>query len=421
MSNGEDTTASGHGLVRSLLGRFADLPRSIWALFTLQVIIRGGDFVFPFLTLFLTRKLGLDGATAGHWVMLTVGCGILGTLTAGKCSDHWGRKRVLAACMTGAGLLTGLCGLLPPSMAIPRVLALACFFQGAMKPTLAAMVMDLCPPGQRREGFSLSYLGVNLGVAVGPMLAGFLFEHHLPWTFFANTLALAGAFAVLRRWVPERRPAPEPWAERPAAEGTLRAFLGRPALAAYGVISLFVSFAYSQTNFGLTLYTSERFGAHGAPAFGFMMSLNALVVVSSTALLTRLTRGLPSLLVMALGAALYTAGFAMLGFRLGLPLLAASTCIWTCGEVLLATNTGPYIAAHTPANLRGRFQSICEALASLGRVLSPLVFGHTIARAGIHATWLLVALVTLACAAGFGLLHRWTVAAGLAEGAVTRA
>jgi hypothetical protein len=177
-----------------------------------------------------------------------------------------------------------------------------------------------------------------------------------------------------------------------------------------------VSFAYSQTNFGLTLYTADRFGAHGAPVFGFLMSLNALVVVTSTAILTRLTRGLPSLLVMAMGAALYTAGFAMLGFPLGVHLLAASTFVWTCGEVLLATNTGPYIAAHTPANLRGRFQSICEALVSLGRVMSPLVFGHTIARMGIRPTWLLVALVTLACAAGFGLLHKWTVAAGMAAG-----
>jgi MFS family permease len=398
-------------MARAGLGRFAGLPRPMWALFGIQVIIRGGDFVFPFLTLFLTRKLGLDGAAAGRWVTLTVLSGILGTVLAGKCSDHWGRKRVLGGCMAGAALLTGACGFLPPSMLIPKVLALACFFQGAMKPTLSAMVMDLCPADQRREGFALSYLGVNLGVAAGPMLAGFLFEHHLPWTFFANTLFLALAFGVLRLWVPARRPEPEgpvPISERPAQQGTLRAFLARPALAAYALISLGVSFAYTQTGFGLTLYTSSLFGAHGAPVFGFLMSLNAVVVIASTAILTRLTAGIAGPVVMALGSLLYTAGFGMLAFHLGLRLLAASTFVWTCGEVLLATNAGPYIAAHTPANLRGRFQAVCEALASIGRVLSPLVFGQVIARTGIHLSWLLAALVMLVCTAGFMLLQRWT-------------
>jgi MFS family permease len=395
----------------------------MWALFCVQIIIRGGDFVFPFLTLFLTRKLGLDGAAAGRWVTLTVLSGILGTVVAGKSSDHWGRKRVLAACMLGAGLLTGVCGLLQPTLLIPKVLALACFFQGAMKPTIAAMVMDLCPAAQRREGFSLSYLGVNLGVAVGPMAAGFLFEHHLSWTFFANTLFLALALVVLRAWIPSGRPQADahlPMAERAAAQGTLPAFFSRPALAIYGLISLFVTFAYTQTGFGLTLYTSALFGAHGAPVFGFLMSLNAVVVVASTALLTRLTAGISSPLVMAMGSLLYTAGFGMLAFHLGLRSLALSTVVWTCGEVLLATNAGPYIAAHTPANLRGRFQAIFEAMNSTGRVLSPLLFGLVISRTGIHLSWLLAALVMLGCAAGFGMLHR-SSAEGLETGAGTGA
>jgi len=195
-----------------LLGPLVQLPGSMWALFAIQVITRGGDFVFPFLTLFLTRKLGLSGALAGSWVMASVLAGILGTLAAGKASDHMGRKRVLGGCMLGACLLTGLCGGFGPSLWVPRVLVLASCFQGAMRPTIAALVMDLCPAGQRREGYSLSYLGINLGLAFGPMLAGFLFERHLSWTFFGYSLAMAGAMAILARRVPRtgRSPGPGP-------------------------------------------------------------------------------------------------------------------------------------------------------------------------------------------------------------------
>jgi MFS family permease len=176
--------------VRYLLGGFYDLPRSIWAIFFIQVIMRGGDFVIPFLTLFLTRKLGLDSAAAGLWVTATFVTGLLGTSVAGKVGDHLGQRRVLAACMVGTALLFGLCGFLPPSLLIPWILVVASFFQGSMRPVILATILDLCPPERRKESFSLSYLGINLGVAVGPMAAGFLFEKHLPWVFFGNNLAL---------------------------------------------------------------------------------------------------------------------------------------------------------------------------------------------------------------------------------------
>jgi MFS family permease len=316
------------------------------------VIIRGGDFVFPFLTLFLTRKLGLSGAAAGFWVMASVLAGILGTVAAGKASDHLGRRQVLFGCMVGACLLTGLCGFLRASLVIPRVLVAASFFQGSMRPIIAALVMDLCPARQRREGYSLSYLGINLGLAVGPMLAGLLFERHLPWTFFAYSLAMGGAMAILLRMVPADRPVGVRPAER--AAGALRAFLGRPALVAYSLISLFVSFAYAQTGFGLTLYTSEFFGARGAQVFGLLMSCNAAAVLLLTPPLTALTRRFTGPLIMGIGTALYSAGFAMMVFRLGLGPLLLSTLVWTTGEVLLFINAGAYIAEHTPEHLRGR-------------------------------------------------------------------
>jgi len=386
-----------------LLGGLPRLPRPMWALFLIQVIIRGGDFVFPFLTLFLTRKLGLSGVVAGWWVMASVSSGILGTMAAGKVSDQLGRRQVLGGCMAGACLLTGLCGLLPVSLVIPQVLVAASFFQGAMRPIIAALVMDLCPAGQRREGYSLSYLGINLGLAVGPMLAGFLFERHLPWTFFGYSLAMVGAFAILVRMVPADRAIPVRPAGAPA-QGALGAFLARPALVAYSLISLFVSFAYAQTGFGLTLYTSECFGARGAQVFGLLMSFNAATVLVLTPFLTLLTRRFTGPMVMGVGTALYSAGFGMMAFRLGLGPLLLSTLIWSAGEVLLFINSGAYIAEHTPEHLRGRFQSICEVMSSAGRILSPVVFGAVIAGVGVRGAWLATALVTLACTAAF---HAW--------------
>jgi MFS family permease len=395
---------------RFFLGSFLHLPKAMWVLFVIQVLLRGGDFVFPFLTLFLTRKLGLSSAQAGLWVMANVVSGLLGTMVAGKVSDHLGRRNVLGACMAGSALLTALCGFLPPSLLIAQVLVVAGFFQGSMKPIIAAAIMDLCPSEQRKEAFSLSYLGVNLGVAIGPMAAGFLFEHHMTWMFFGNGVTFTLALILLLRSIPvlgQGAPGDLPASERAVEGSALRAFLARPLLVAFCVIALFVSFSYAQTNFGLTLYASEVFGARGANVFGFLMSLNAVVVLASTAFMTRLTQRLSSPAAMALGTALYTLGFALLVFRLSFGLLAFSTIVWTLGEVLLAINFGAYLASHTPANLRGRFQSFRETLSSAGRIFSPVACGLVITHWGIHASWALTALVTLGCTGGFVWLHRW--------------
>src|SRR5512142_337827 len=90
-------------LYEFLVGEYRKLSRPIWVIFCIQVILRGGDFVFPFMTMFLTRKLGLSSAAAGLWIMGNVASGLLGTLIAGKFSDHLGWKRVLATAMIGTG------------------------------------------------------------------------------------------------------------------------------------------------------------------------------------------------------------------------------------------------------------------------------------------------------------------------------
>jgi MFS family permease len=391
------------------LGGFRCLPLPVWAIFIIQIIVRGGDFVFPFLTLFLTRKLGLSPVAAGSWVMGTVIAGLVGTLIAGRLSDRWGRKRVLGICQAGTAVLTVACGFVPPTILVAEVLVAASLFQGAMKPILSAFIMDISPPDRRKDAFALSYLGINIGVAVGPMAAGFLFESHLPWIFFGSGISLGCAFAVLAFLLPRPEPgrhAAASDAERAVEGNALRAFVQRPQLVVFCFIAMLVAFAYGQTTFGLTIYTARLFGPDGASRFGLLMSLNAVVVLVSTAFMTRLTRRLSAPLTMGLGTALYTIGFAMLVFPLGMPLLAVSTVIWTLGEVLLATNFGAYLASQTPWNFRGRFQSYREMLGSTGRILSPVVFGAIIAGAGIHVSWLVTAVTALACTAGFVALHR---------------
>jgi len=395
--------------LKKLFTPYLALSRPMWVLFFVQVINRMGNFIAPFLTLLLTRQLGQSDAEAGLWITATMLSGTLGILASGKASDHWGRKPVLAAGMGISALLIGAGGFFPHNGAIVWIILAMSFFQGMVSPAIAALIADLTPPDKRKDAYALNYLGINVGVAVGPMIAGFLFEHNINWLFWLDALSSAAALALVSAWIP--KVVPHAFAHSTAADGggderfhegsALREFFRRHRLVIFCGLLMIVNLVTSQTHFALPLYTGRRFDAQGALAYGWIMSVNALTVVSMTPLASHLTRRQRPLVSMMWGTLFYCAGFSLMVLPLDIPFLLVSTFIWTLGEIWFSINTGVYIAAKTPANLRGQFHSYREFISSLGRMAAPLAGAFLIAHTGIYAMWIAVAGIGLIAAAGF--------------------
>lgn len=393
----------------------SQLPAPIWVIFSVQIVNRMGDFVAPFITLLFTRKIGLPESTVGALVTATALTGMIGNLAAGKFCDHFGRKKILASALFSVAVLNGACGFMEPGMTTAFVLVAAGFFQGAVRPTVAAMLADLAPAEQRRQAWSLNYLGINIGASIGPMMAGFLFERNLPWLFWGDALSTFAAIGLLLVFIPETKPDAErvrrsldgagPASERAEEGSALRAFFRRPVLVGYCAIILASNFIYAQTHFGLPLYTQRVFGEDGAKTFGLLISCNGLTVLLCTNLALRLTRSVPPLMGMALGSAFYALGFAGYVFALPLPVLFATTVLWTFGEILAVTNGGAWVASRTPMNFRGRFQSIQHLITGTGSMLSPLLGGFIVEAAGVSFLWAVIAALSLLCALAFRSLH----------------
>jgi POT family proton-dependent oligopeptide transporter len=76
------------------------------------------------------------------------------------------------------------------TLAIPQVqtfylgLVLVAIGSGILKPNMSVMVADLYPEGgaRRDAGFTIFYMGVNLGAAIGPLICGLLAKH-LGWHY----------------------------------------------------------------------------------------------------------------------------------------------------------------------------------------------------------------------------------------------
>ena len=71
---------------------------------------------------------------------------------------------------------------------------------------MSAIVTDVLPAEKRQIGFSISYLGINLGAALGPLAAGFLFNHYIPLIFIGDAITSLLAVTLVALNIKETLP-----------------------------------------------------------------------------------------------------------------------------------------------------------------------------------------------------------------------
>ncbi len=84
---------------------YRGLPSSLYMLFFATIINSMGMFVFPFLTLYLTGRLGMSQEKAGFFIMMLYLVYGPASLIGGKLADSFGRKKLMVI----AQVLSGLC------------------------------------------------------------------------------------------------------------------------------------------------------------------------------------------------------------------------------------------------------------------------------------------------------------------------
>ncbi len=282
------------------------------------------------------------------------------------------------------------------------------------EPVNDAVLTDLTRPEQRKAAFSLLYLSHNIGFAVGPMIAGFLFNRYLAWIFLGDAITTGVAVVLIGLFVKESAPtdvqiarslAQDHGLERAERGSLLKVLLRRPFLLAFMLLNIAFSFVYSQTSFSLPIHLAALFGDGGPQAFGSLMSFNAVVVIVFTTLVIHVTRRTSPALTVALAGLFFAAGFGLIGSLHSLSLLLLSTLLWTIGEILQATNAGAYVANHSPITHRGRFNAVAPIIMWSGFGFGPPLSAQFIERFTLNRIWPLCAVLSLLASGLLLLLH----------------
>lgn len=174
--------------------RFFGHPRGLSTLFFTEMWERFSYYgLRPLLVLFMSAALadggfGMDRTQASAIVGIYAASVYLASLPGGWIADRLlGLRRAI---MTGAVLIS--CGHISIGLSsfahtkVPFFLGLILIVMGTglLKPNISAIVGDLYPEGgaRRDAGFSIFYMGINVGAFFGQIVTGFLGEKY-GWHF----------------------------------------------------------------------------------------------------------------------------------------------------------------------------------------------------------------------------------------------
>ncbi len=167
--------------------RFFGHPKGLSTLFFTEMWERFSYYgIRPLLVLFMTAALldggfGFEREAASSIVGIYAAFVYLASLPGGWIADRWlGLRRSIWY----GGVFIALGHL---SIALSTVFAHRAFFlglilivigTGLLKPNISAIVGDLYPEGgsRRDAGFSLFYMGINVGALIAPLVTGYLGE-----------------------------------------------------------------------------------------------------------------------------------------------------------------------------------------------------------------------------------------------------
>lgn len=396
--------------IRDVVKTYSGLPRSIYVIFFSRVVNCIGNFVFPLMTLLLTLKMHMTPEQVGAFLLISSFAQIPGSLLGGKLADHVGRKKIMIIFMSLQAVTFIPCAFLGNSMDVPKLLILASFFNSVSGPASGAMISDLTIHENRQAAFSLLYLGINVGTAIGSIVAGLMFNDYMKYLFIGDAVTTLIAIILLVKYVGETKPSKEEIvegfniesSEKAEGGGIISALFRRPVLLVFALINTIYSFIYAQTHFSLPLQAEAIFGSVLGPKyFGTFNTVNCLIVILMTTFITVVTKKIRDINNIALAGVFFAVGFGMLFFVKSYWLFVISTIIWTIGEILNATNVGVYIANHTPISHRGRFNSVIQLITGTGFSISPLIMGKFITQyKEVMYVWPIIFILSI-CAAFF--------------------
>jgi len=378
-----------------IFDQYRGLSKDIYILFIGRVVSALGTFIWPMMTLILSVKFGYDSSTIASILVVGSFVNVAASLLGGKLADKVGKKKIILLSNYLMVSCYFLNAFLPLGIHTIFLFYLSAFFGNLQNPASEALIADKSSSKDREKAYSLSYLGWNLGFILGPSIGGFLFKDYLWLAFLIDGATTLIGTILIHIYVQEKRHTDAEVElniyETPMEKvSTFQVIKQNKVLWIYLAVMSLQGLMYMQTNFLLPLHL-ESLTPQYSEIFGLMYSLNGLVVIIFTPLMTLWLKKQSEINKFALGNFFLMFSFVLYAFFFGwTPIFFIAMIIFTLGEIAYTISNAAYFTRRIPASHRGR---VSAGLSMFGHVLvsfAQLGFGVLLKVITYTQAWLII-------------------------------
>lgn len=368
--------------ILSVFTQYKGLSKSAYVIFVARLVTSMGAFIWPLLTLILSRKVGYSASTIA---IVSLGVGFLyipASIVGGKLADKYNKKKLIIILDSLSIIFFISCAFVEPGNLMVGLFILAGMFANMEGPAFSALVAEASKPNEREKVYSLMYLGMNLGLIFGAAVGGLMFENHLQLMFLLDGLTTMISTLLIIVFVKtldvstfseEDKNEYEDHEEEDKKVSTVLKER-RPVLIQI-MMFILVAMIYDQWSFVIPLYLEEIFASEGAKYFGLLASFNGFVVILFTPIITRVLQKVNEMPKMIIGVTLYSLSYLLIRDTAVYFVFFVMMTAFTIGEIVNLLGSSTYVSKRVPASHRGRISSLRGIGGFLGAVTGRIIVG----------------------------------------------
>lgn len=394
--------------------KWKEIPKPIKVRLITSFFNRAVSFsIMPFMALLFVKAF--NEVIAGAFLIAMVFVSFITNLLGGYLADRFSRKRLLVttSTLTALTFITMTISLTLDWMLLFMVIyAVFSVTSNLGRPAMGAIIIDATTKENRQAVYALDYWLINLSIAIGTALGG--------WLYVSNQLLLFGILSFTSSVLPIAYylfldDTPRTW-QRQKLRGVLTdiftsyqlAWRDRPF-----VKVVFGSMCILAAEFSMGSYVAVRLADSFEPLSfaGWsingvrMMSIinieNTLLVVTLTFIVQRLAKRLSPRRTLAAGLMLYTIGYVVVTSANSMTALMLFIFIATIGELLYSPVLNTQKANMMPADQRGAYSAFAGTSFAGADLLSrSTILVGTFLIPSMMSVYLGLILLT-----GFGLIY----------------
>ena len=371
------------------------MPKQVWFLIIGTFVNTvGNSFLWPLNSIYIHDHLGKSLTTAGIVLMLNSLAGVFGNLVGGYLFDKLGGYKAILIGVVFNLISITLLTIWHDWPQYIVFLTMLGFSGGIVYPAIYAIAGSAWPEGGRRA-FNSIFLANNVGVAIGPALAGIVADIKFDYVFSAN-LFFYVVFFVLVLTTYKRFDMRGLTTKPFSGNETKRRNRGPIVAISILSISLIVCWlSYSQWSATISSYTQGL--GMSLSEYSLLWTINGFMIVAVQPvirpLITRWENKIKHQLV--LGLILMSFSYIVVYFAQDFKMFAAAMVILTFGEVFF-TPVIPMIANKlAPHGQEGFYQGLVNSASTIGRMIGPVFGGLMVDLYGMQILMLILSVLII--------------------------